>query len=151
MDFRARTVERKDLGAVLAVETASKREVGAEYLAGELQNPLCCFYLVESQPKGKVCAYLLAWQLDENDFEIHHLATLPDMRRRGLARMLVNHLLKVHERGEMRVFLEVRQKNAEAVSFYEAFGFTCIGIRKSYYRNPVEDALVYRYSIPGER
>jgi hypothetical protein len=60
MDFRVRTAERKDLGAVLAVETASKREVGREYLAGELQNPLCCFYLVESQPKGKVCAYLLA-------------------------------------------------------------------------------------------
>lgn len=151
MEFLARCANEEDLTAVLEVENASKREVGREYLEGELHNPVSRFYLAESLPDGLICAYLLAWRLDERDFEIHHLAVLPGLRKRGLARGLIDHLIRAHRDGLKRIFLEVRQSNREAVSFYEAFGFVRRGIRRDYYRNPTEDALLYQYSVSVER
>jgi len=42
------------------------------------------------------------------------------------------------------IFLEVRKSNTAAIEFYESFHFELVGIRKAYYQDPVEDALVYR-------
>jgi len=140
-----------DLGDILAVELVSKGEIGQEYIAGELCNPICRFYVAEEVPERKVWAYLIAWQLDETDFEIHHLATHPKRQRLGLAKMLFHHLLKAHRGAIKRVFLEVRFGNYPAIAFYESQGFFRTGMRKDYYRKPVEDALIYQYNISDER
>ena len=70
------------------------------------------------------------------------IGTLPEKRRRGFARALMEHFLK-SEDGPEKVFLEVRAGNIPARSLYESLGFREISLRPHYYRDPVEDAVIY--------
>jgi ribosomal-protein-alanine N-acetyltransferase len=75
--------------------------------------------------------------------EILNLAVKGIHRRRGMGRALVSALLEALEReGVGRVFLEVRESNAEGIAFYRALGFSQIGRREGYYREAIEAALV---------
>ena len=74
-----------------------------------------------------------------------NVAVHPDFRRRGVAEALVNALVaELKAIGSHCLTLEVRASNVPAVSLYEKLGFTEIGRRKNYYRNPKEDALIMR-------
>ena len=63
-------------------------------------------------------------------------------RRRGIARMLVEELIR--QLDAYQLSLEVRASNAPAIALYEALGFHQVGLRRNYYRNPKEDALILR-------
>jgi ribosomal-protein-alanine N-acetyltransferase len=66
------------------------------------------------------------------------------LRRQGQAKALVERLLlNFREHSVRTVFLEVRESNSAALALYEALGFLPIGRRPSYYREPVEAALLY--------
>jgi [ribosomal protein S18]-alanine N-acetyltransferase len=82
------------------------------------------------------------------EWEIENVAVAVDARRRGLGSLLVGKLLD-QARGENAhaVFLEVRESNTPASALYQKFGFAETGRRKDYYRNPREDAIVYRLSL----
>ena len=78
--------------------------------------------------------------LDEG--AVTNIAVHPDVRRRGFGRLVTEALLAAAvERGVRTVFLEVRESNAAAISLYEALGFRACGIRKGFYRHPVESAI----------
>ena len=77
--------------------------------------------------------------------KIMNIAVHPDFRRRGIAQMLVEQLVaKLKARQSLRLMLEVRSSNMGAQALYEKMGFTQVGLRKNYYRNPKEDALILR-------
>jgi ribosomal-protein-alanine N-acetyltransferase len=79
-----------------------------------------------------------------------NLAVDPGYRRRGVAQRLLDDLLAAARRhGDARVTLEVRESNLEARKFYERNGFLDVAIRKRYYRNPMEDAIVMLLTLPG--
>ena len=81
--------------------------------------------------------------IDETD--MMNVAVHPDFRRRGIAETLVNELVQhLKVRGSHCLTLEVRASNTPAIALYEKLGFTDIGRRKNYYRNPREDALILR-------
>ncbi len=75
--------------------------------------------------------------------EIYRIATRASARRRGIAFRLLDYALKT-ERGHglESVFLEVRESNCAARSLYRSYGFTEMGRRKNYYKNPSEDAVL---------
>jgi ribosomal-protein-alanine acetyltransferase len=76
--------------------------------------------------------------------EILTLAVSAVSRRQGQGHALVNQLFqRFREHSVVRVFLEVRESNAAAIAFYEKLGFRLSGRRSSYYRDPVEAALLY--------
>jgi ribosomal-protein-alanine N-acetyltransferase len=84
--------------------------------------------------------------LGESD--MMNVAVHPDHRRRGIGEMLVNALSRdLKERGNVCLTLEVRDSNVPAIALYEKLGFTQVGLRKNYYRNPKEDALILRKSL----
>lgn len=77
------------------------------------------------------------------DVEMESLAVSPAVRRRGLGRRLCQSLLDwSREHGASRVLLEVRVSNMAARSLYRTLGFQEIGMRRLYYRQPDEDAVV---------
>jgi ribosomal-protein-alanine N-acetyltransferase len=79
----------------------------------------------------------------EDEGHILNLAVHPAHRGKGIAKVLVSKgLEELRQKGSRYVYLEVRVSNAEAIRLYESFGFRAGGIRKSYYLEPVEDALV---------
>jgi len=85
------------------------------------------------------CVYRLAVP----EMEILDVAVPPGWRRRRLAWWLVRFALaKAARAGARRAFLEVRQSNTAALALYDALGFTRLSLRRGYYREPCEDALV---------
>lgn len=78
--------------------------------------------------------------------EIINLAVLKECQKKGYAKQLWHALMCELEKRQIKTcFLEVRASNEVAKRFYEAIGFVKISQRKQYYRNPVEDAWIYRW------
>lgn len=85
-----------------------------------------------------------------DEAELYQIALLPNVRRQGIASILLTQLCKqLQERGIKRLLLEVREKNLPAIRLYESFGFMLDGRRKEYYLTAKgkEDALLYSYNI----
>jgi ribosomal-protein-alanine N-acetyltransferase len=82
------------------------------------------------------------------EWELENIVVAPAVRRRGLGQRLLDALLAAaRETNSSSVFLEVRESNAAARCFYEKAGFVQTGRRKSYYTDPAEDAVLYRYDL----
>jgi len=88
---------------------------------------------------GEVLGYLLG-SVIAPEGEVYRIATLPEHRRRGVGNALLSAFLKETD----ECFLEVRASNVSARGLYEAHGFSLIATRKGYYKNPTEDALIYK-------
>lgn len=80
-----------------------------------------------------------------DELNIDSVAVLPDFRRRGIAKALINEA--VARKSPSVVFLEVRQSNEGAIALYESLGFEKVGLRKNYYQQPVENAILMTLSI----
>lgn len=94
-----------------------------------------------------ICGFLVARVLGD-EWELENIAVAGPARRRGLGASLLGHFLDLARRqGAVSVFLEVRESNRAARQLYEKWAFCESGRRKSYYRNPLEDAVVYRFSF----
>lgn len=91
---------------------------------------------------GRVIGYLIV-SLYVDDWHIMNLVVDPAWRRRGVARQLMEDFLARSEGGRERGYtLEVRVSNAAAQRLYEGLGFESRGIRRGYYVDNNEDALI---------
>ena len=147
-----RVTSAEDLGGLLAVEQASflnpwTREM---YLA-ELQNPAVSHLLVAKDPTGQVTGFCGFWCVAD-ELHINNLAVLPEHRRQGIASAILSRVFAEGRRaGAARATLEVRRSNDIARRLYERFGFTVAGVRRGYYRQPDEDALIlWRDGLPDD-
>lgn len=96
---------------------------------------------------GGLAAYCSFFYFAE-EAEIINLAVHPLARRRGLGRRILLLLLQEWRKMGMRkVALEVRENNQAAISLYEGAGFRMTGLRKKYYPDTGENALVYSWEI----
>ncbi|MGC1416170.1 MAG: ribosomal protein S18-alanine N-acetyltransferase [Candidatus Acidiferrum sp.] len=95
-----------------------------------------------AETDGNLSGFLIG-RLTGDQAEILNLAVSANQRRRGNGHAL---LAAAHAEfalgGAQSVYLEVRQSNTAAIAFYEAHGFSKSGLRKGYYRNPDEPALL---------
>jgi len=93
---------------------------------------------------GYLCAVMVA-----DEAHVGNLAVDPAERRQGVAQLLLDDLFDAaRSRGARRVTLEVRESNENARKFYYKNEFIDIAIRKNYYRNPTEDAIVMLRTLP---
>jgi [ribosomal protein S18]-alanine N-acetyltransferase len=82
--------------------------------------------------------------------EILNLCVAPERRRSGLAEALLNEALAELRRTRVdRLFLEVRESNKAAISFYEKHNFSKTGRRPGYYRDPDEAAVLMMKELTG--
>jgi len=103
------------------------------------------------QEDDRVAGFLAARQVAGSEWEIENVAVSGPARRRGLGSHLLGSFLDlVRSRGGIEVYLEVRESNRAARALYEKWAFQEAGRRKSYYRDPDEDALVLRFSFPQQ-
>lgn len=87
-----------------------------------------------------------SWVLDEA--ELLNIAVVEKSRRKGVAAMLLEALEKyLREKNAGKIFLEVREQNHVAISFYEKNGFEKNGLRKNYYSNPRDNGVLMMKKI----
>jgi len=93
-------------------------------------------------PGQEIYGFLVLWLLVD-EAHISNIAVHPDQRRQGIAkRLLATGLLELHNEGARSGYLEARQGNLPALALYQCFGFVESGVRKGYYRDNKEDALL---------
>lgn len=142
--FVVRRMMEADLQAVLEIEALSfPNPWSLETFRGEIQNRDISFPLVVvHKPDGRISGYIIYWKVGD-DVQVNNIAVHPDLRRLGLAEALMRHVIdRVRREGAVFMTLEVRESNTAARALYDKLGFEPMGVRKNYYSNPVEDALV---------
>ena len=105
-------------------------------LTEEIDNPAACF--------------LVAMQQDEvlGYGGMHNIAVFPEFRGHGVGRTLMAALIeKARENGGVFITLEVRTSNLPAIAMYRSLGFTEAGVRRNFYTEPREDALIFTLSF----
>ncbi len=109
-------------------------------LAAELKNDCSHFHVAveDGRAVGYAGLYVVCGEAD-----VVRVAVLPGYRRRGAARALL--LESFRENGANCIFLDVRESNTIAIKLYESLGFRDTGVRKSYYSNPTEDAVLMKW------
>jgi ribosomal-protein-alanine N-acetyltransferase len=145
--FEIKECRNGNVGAVQAILAASPgaAQWSDQAIANALEaNPACHFVsLIHGQVTG-----FISGRRAGGEGEILNLAVKPEFRRRGLGQALVNVVLEgFHRDGVTQVFLEVRESNHAAISFYELLGFREVGRRGNYYHDPEEAALVLGRSL----
>ena len=93
--------------------------------------------------EGDVLCAFSVMHMAGDQAELYQIATNPEKRGRGIADALMKEGISwSKERNAESIFLEVRVSNTPAIALYEKHGFENIGIRKKYYTEPVEDAVI---------
>lgn len=138
--IRLPTVE--DIPAAAKIEQACFSDPWSETLLQEsVQNAWNHFWISEDE-KGEITGYA-AFSFIAGEGEIQRIGVLPQARRRGAARELMAAMEDfVRENQGDALTLEVRSGNAAARNLYKTCGFQEEAIRKAYYRNPTEDAVI---------
>jgi len=140
---RERRMTTDDIPAVAALEREIFTDAwSVESFRNEVMDRRTSWPVVLEDEDGRLAAYLVAW-LVADEVHLGNIAVAPAYRRRGLARRLLAALeRKGCERGARLVTLEVRRSNEAARALYEDLGYRTVQIRRAYYVDDKEDALV---------
>jgi [ribosomal protein S18]-alanine N-acetyltransferase len=138
-----RVTTPEGLAGVLEIEAASfNNPTTREWYERELARPEVCFIYVLHTPEHPITAFCAFWRIADQA-HINNLAVRPELRGRGWgSRILQAVIAEAGRLGAGSLELEVRRSNIAAQRLYKKAGFREAGIRKSYYTQPVEDALL---------
>ena len=142
LEFEVRKMEPADLDGVMSVEQEAftapwSRSAFEEELA---QNRLARYIVATTE--DQIVGYAGTW-LVINEAHITNVAVDSRFRGRGIGRLLMEHLMELCRcEGMDSMTLEVRISNQVARNLYHKLGFVEKGIRKNYYSETKEDALV---------
>lgn len=148
--MHVRHATEADIPTMMALEKAAAAAAHwsrAQYEAAfHREAPLRVILIIEDETG--VQGFIAGRGLGE-EWEIENIAIAGPARRRGLGtRLLVEFLDLVRSESARAVFLEVRESNLAARRLYEKGAFVESGRRKRYYREPEEDAIVFRRGLP---
>jgi ribosomal-protein-alanine N-acetyltransferase len=143
MLFSIRRMTEQDLDEILAIEQASyKTPWSRRAFESEIRAPHAYPLVLGQAAPTSVVGYICSWRtLDE--CHILNVAIHPSFRRMGLASQMIDHLLDTTQKGGVtHYFLEVRVSNEGAISLYRKYDFKVCGVRRKYYVDTGEDALI---------
>ena len=134
-----RRLSYADLPQVIAIERrAFPTPWSLAMFVLELSKPsgICLAALRE----GRIVGYLICSRYD-TVWHVMNVAVEPELRRRGIATALLERLLE-RVAPDAQLTLEVRRSKDGAIALYERFGFRSAGLRRRYYQDNGEDALI---------
>ncbi len=142
-----RHMEERDVPAVARLEKEAFSTPWSEKAFYESMKLYYSLFLVAEEDEeiaGYAGMYIVA---DEGD--VTNIAVFEKWKRHGIGTLLVEKLLEeAKKRGATCATLEVRKGNIPAIVLYEKHGFQSVGIRKNFYDNPKEDAVImWKYEL----
>ena len=143
MNVELRKLELRDLNAIERIERESYPTPWSRSMfAGELAKPSSLSLGAFEPDGGPLVGYLVISRYVDA-WHVMNVAVTPSHRRRGIARALLERLFEVTSNDERRGYtLEVRVSNEGAIKLYETLGFVSRGVRRGYYTDNREDALI---------
>ena len=141
-DLEIRRMEAGDLDVVMEIEhLCFSIPWSRESFRIEIEENKCALYIVLTED-GRPVAYAGTW-LVISEGHITNIAVHPDFRGRGYGERITRAMMEAAlEIGIGWMTLEVRRGNSVAQSLYKKLGFSEVGVRKRYYEDNGEDALV---------
>lgn len=103
-------------------------------------------FIAESESTGDTAGYFILWICGDTA-ELHNIGVEKSMQNQGVGGSLLRFILEYSRGKAVEIYLEVRESNLNAIALYRKFGFQRFGVRKDYYSNPDEDALIYRKDL----
>lgn len=130
-----------DLEQVADLESACFSESWSYgILEAGIHSPYDVYYVFEQE--GRILGYCNL-RLLAGEGEIQRIAVLPGWRKLGLGRKMMDVMVGyARENHAAAISLEVRESNRPARNLYESYGFCQEAVRKGYYHNPAEDAII---------
>jgi [ribosomal protein S18]-alanine N-acetyltransferase len=143
--IQLRALQLSDLSAIERIERRSYPTPWSRSMfAGELAKPssICLGAFEDDGRRPRLAGYLIVSRYVDA-WHVMNVAVDPDHRGRGIATMLLERLFELTgDDGRRGYTLEVRVSNATAIRLYERLGFEPRGIRRGYYTDNREDALI---------
>ena len=132
-----------DLDEIVAIENVSFRNPFTRNLF-EMELRLDIAHLWVVKRSGRVAGYLDFWQIGP-EMHLINIAVHPEWRRQGIARSLLEFMIDFASQHRVKeIVLDVRVSNEGAISLYKKYSFRPIAVRKKYYQDNDEDALVMK-------
>lgn len=130
-----------DVPAILAIEQSVPR--AAHWTPEQYNNLVDNGVVLVAKQAGRLCGFVCAKAV-AGEWEIENVAVSAALLCRGIANQLVRELIqRAKNEDASAILLEVRESNLPARQLYEKHGFRKVGRRLLYYRDPVEDAILY--------
>ena len=142
MDLIVRLAEERDIIPMAEMDILCfSAPWSEESFRKEITENRLAFYIV-AEISGRMVGYAGLWSIVDEG-HITNVAVHPDFRRKGIGEALISVLLNhTLEKGILSHTLEVRASNDPAISLYLKFGFEPAGLRKNYYEDNGEDAII---------
>ncbi len=138
-----------DAGDILRIAGESFSDPWSEnsVVSGITAEGSVCF---AAGTEGVLAGYLIAQNIS-GELNLDSVAVAPRFRNQGVANALMTALCDYSKENNCSfIILEVRSHNIPAISLYEKFGFTRVGLRKNYYRDPADDAIIMKRICSAE-
>jgi ribosomal-protein-alanine N-acetyltransferase len=157
--LKIRHATAEDIASIIALErSAASAAHWTESQYQRLFSPdtstIRSWVLVAEQPEDErsgaaapLLGFVIAREISP-EWELENIVVAASVRRHRVGKQLLKALLDAaRQSNSQAVFLEVRESNAAARALYESAGFVPSGRRNSYYTQPFEDAILYRFDL----
>jgi ribosomal-protein-alanine N-acetyltransferase len=138
-----------DLDDVMLIERRSFSAPWEEStFRGLMRRPSAALLVAETD--DELLGFSVMW-FAADEGELGDIAVVPERRGEGIGnRLLLESVSVAASRGARSLYLEVRESNHGARRLYEKAGFSVVGVRKQYYNEPAEDAIVMKLDVHAE-
>lgn len=144
MTVAIRPAVQNDVSSMLAIE--QQAPAAAHWTLAEYNKLVNSAAVLVAEEAGKLCGFICA-KPAAGDWEVENVVVAPEFLRRGIASELLRELIRrAKADAASAIFLEVRESNLPARRLYEKHGFGEQGRRRAYYKDPLEDAVLYARS-----
>lgn len=145
MELSVRPMAAADTSRCAVIAAAAPEPWGEGQLLSELESPAARLFVAEGE--GDVLGFAV-FQLAAGEASLYALNVDPAARRKGVgAALLTGALAALKAKGADQCFLEVRAANAPALALYRRLGFASAGVRRGFYRDPPDDAVVMTLTL----
>lgn len=145
MELSVRPMAAADTSRCAVIAAAAPEPWGEGQLLSELESPAARLFVAEDE--GSVLGFAV-FQLAAGEASLYALNVDPAARRKGVgAALLAGALEALKTEGADQCFLEVRAANTPALALYRRLGFASAGVRRGFYRDPPDDAVVMTLTL----